>query len=167
MRLDYALHTHEAHSDYSPLPKSGSLTDLMREPGSALTHLVGLIAAAAATPGLLRHAAAGGADQLALTGQRPGGVNNPFSFSAHRGNKTLLRWNVGIEGDPLQTGIAAAPELSLRRRRKGRGVGLQHTPRLGKRGRCLIEPDHPSNTLKPMTFAIFLICFIQSPKIST
>ena len=68
MRIDYALHTHEAHSDYSPLPKSGSLTDLMREPGSALTHLTGLIAAAAATPGLLRHAAAGGADQLGLTG---------------------------------------------------------------------------------------------------
>ena len=68
MRIDYALHTHEAHSDYNPLTKSGSLTDYMREPGSALTHLTGLIAAAAAAPGLLRHAAARGADQLGLTG---------------------------------------------------------------------------------------------------
>lgn len=68
MRMDYALHTHDAHSTYSPLQESGSLTDIMREPGSALTHLIGLIVAAAAAPALLRHAANTGADQLQLTG---------------------------------------------------------------------------------------------------
>ncbi len=68
MRMDYAIHTHEAKSDFRPMGESRPLTDLMREPGSAITHLIGFVAAVFATPAILGHAAEGGADTLHLIG---------------------------------------------------------------------------------------------------
>ncbi len=68
MRMDYAIHTHGAKNDFHPIGQSRPLTDLMREPGSAITHLIGFAAALFATPAILSHAARSGADTLHLAG---------------------------------------------------------------------------------------------------
>jgi len=52
-----------------PCPmQAAPVTIKIKEPGSALTHFIGMIAAATAAPFLLRHYAAGGADAVALLG---------------------------------------------------------------------------------------------------
>ena len=68
MEMEYAIHTHETQSSFRPAAGSRRIDSLMREPGSAITHLIGMAAAILATPSIISHAAAGGADSMHLAG---------------------------------------------------------------------------------------------------